>query len=56
MHATRDEVLQFYEGRVAKWQTPDDVAFVDAIPMGPTGKMLKQKLREQFRDYRLPGT
>ena len=53
---TRDEVLQFYEGRVAKWQTPDDVAFVDAIPMGPTGKMLKQKLREQFRDYRLPGT
>jgi acyl-CoA synthetase (AMP-forming)/AMP-acid ligase II len=52
---TREELLGFYEGRVAKWQTPDDVAFVDAIPVGPTGKMLKNKLREQFHDYKLPG-
>ena len=52
---TREELLEFYEGRVAKWQTPDDVAFVDAIPMGPTGKLLKNKLREQFRGYKLPG-
>jgi len=51
---TRDELLQYYTGRVAKWQTPDDVAFVDSIPMGPTGKMLKNKLREQFRDHQLP--
>ena len=51
---TRAELLQYYNGRVAKWQTPDDVAFVDAIPMGPTGKMLKNKLREQFRAYKLP--
>ena len=51
---SRDEILQHYTGKVAKWQTPDDVAFVDAIPMGPTGKMLKNKLREQFREYRLP--
>ncbi|HXX84533.1 MAG TPA: 3-(methylthio)propionyl-CoA ligase [Casimicrobiaceae bacterium] len=51
---TRDELLGFYEGRVAKWQTPDDIAFVDAIPMGPTGKMLKNKLREQFKAYKLP--
>jgi fatty-acyl-CoA synthase len=51
---TREALLKFYEGRVAKWQTPDDVAFVDSIPMGPTGKMLKNKLREQFRDYKLP--
>ncbi len=51
---TRDELLSYYSGRVAKWQTPDDVAFVDAIPMGPTGKMLKNKLREQFRDHQLP--
>jgi 3-(methylthio)propionyl---CoA ligase len=51
---TREVLLKFYEGRVAKWQTPDDVAFVDAIPMGPTGKMLKNKLREQFRGYKLP--
>jgi fatty-acyl-CoA synthase len=53
---SREELLKLYEGRVAKWQTPDDVAFVDSIPMGPTGKLLKNKLREQFRGYRLPGT
>jgi len=51
---TRDELLEFYQGRVAKWQTPDDIAFVEAIPMGPTGKMLKNKLREQFKSYQLP--
>jgi len=51
---TREELLRHYEGKVAKWQVPDDVVFVDAIPVGATGKMLKNKLREQFRDYRLP--
>jgi len=51
---TRAQMLSHYEGRVAKWQVPDDVVFVDAIPLGATGKMLKAKLREQFRDYRFP--
>ena len=51
---TRDELLAFYEGKVAKWQTPDDVVFLEAIPMGATGKMLKGKLREQLKDYKLP--
>jgi len=51
---TRDELLQFYEGRIARWQVPDDVVFVDAIPLGATGKMLKTRLREQLKDYRLP--
>jgi 3-(methylthio)propionyl---CoA ligase len=51
---TRDELIAFYEGKVAKWWTPDDVVFVDAIPLGATGKMQKIKLREQFRDYVLP--
>ena len=51
---TRDELLQFYEGKVAKWQTPDDVVFVDAIPLGATGKMLKTKIRQQLSDYKLP--
>ena len=51
---TREQLLAFYEGKIAKWWTPDDVAFVDAIPLGATGKMLKNRLREQFRDYRLP--
>jgi 3-(methylthio)propionyl---CoA ligase len=48
------DLLGFYEGRVAKWQIPDDVVFVDAIPLGATGKMQKMKLREQFKDHRLP--
>lgn len=51
---TRDELLAFFEGKIAKWWTPDDVVFVDAIPLGATGKMQKNKLREQFKDYRLP--
>jgi len=45
---TREELLAFYEGRIAKWWTPDDVVFVDAIPLGATGKMLKNRLREQY--------
>ena len=43
---TREELLEFYEGKIAKWQIPDDVVFVDAIPLGATGKMLKTRLRE----------
>jgi fatty-acyl-CoA synthase len=53
---TREELLAFYEGKIAKWWTPDDVQFVDSIPLGATGKILKTKLREQFADYVLPGT
>ncbi len=53
---TKDELLQFYEGKIAKWWMPDDVQFVDAIPLGATGKILKNRLREQFKDYTLPGT
>ncbi len=51
---SREAILAFYEGKIAKWQIPDDVVFVDAIPLGATGKMLKTKLREQFKDYQLP--
>lgn len=51
---TREELLAFYEGKIAKWQVPDDVVFVDAIPLGATGKMLKTRLRETLKDYRLP--
>jgi acyl-CoA synthetase (AMP-forming)/AMP-acid ligase II len=53
---TRHELLKFYDGKIAKWWTPDDVVFVDAIPLGATGKMQKNKLRDQFRDHRLPTT
>ncbi|MDO9316205.1 MAG: 3-(methylthio)propionyl-CoA ligase [Burkholderiaceae bacterium] len=48
------ELLGFYEGRVAKWQIPDDVVFVDELPHTATGKLLKLKLRETYRDHRLP--
>ena len=52
---TREELLAFYDGKIAKWQVPDDVVFVDAIPLGGTGKMQKTKLREILKDYTLPG-
>ena len=48
---TGEELLKFYEGKTAKWQIPDDVVFVDAIPLGATGKMLKNRLREQYGRY-----
>jgi fatty-acyl-CoA synthase len=52
---TSAELIKFYEGKTAKWQIPDDAIFVDAIPLGATGKMLKTKLREQLSGYKLPG-
>ena len=51
---TREELLSFYDGKIAKWQVPDDVVFVDAIPLGATGKMQKMTLRQQLKDYVLP--
>ena len=51
---TREHLLAFLEGKVAKWWLPDDVAFVDELPHTATGKLLKTALRERFRDYRLP--
>ena len=54
MDVTREELLAFYEGKIAKWWTPDDVAFLDALPIGATGKVLKNRIRETFRDHVLP--
>jgi 3-(methylthio)propionyl---CoA ligase len=51
---TRDELLAFYEGKVAKWWIPDDVVFVDELPHTATGKLQKLRLREQFREHVLP--
>ena len=48
------EVLKFLDGKIAKWWMPDDVQFIDAIPHGATGKILKTALRKQFEDYKLP--
>jgi acyl-CoA synthetase (AMP-forming)/AMP-acid ligase II len=52
---TREELLKFYEGKVAKWMIPDDVVFVAELPHTATGKLSKLTLRQQFKDYRLPG-
>ena len=51
---TAQEMLGFFEGRIAKWQIPDDVVFVNEIPHTATGKLQKLRLREQFKDHRLP--
>jgi acyl-CoA synthetase (AMP-forming)/AMP-acid ligase II len=52
---TKDDLLTFMQGRVAKWWLPDDVVLVDQIPHTATGKIQKTALRERFKDYRLPG-
>jgi fatty-acyl-CoA synthase len=51
---SREALLAFYQGKAAKWQIPDDVVFLDSIPLGATGKMQKSKLREVLKDYQLP--
>jgi fatty-acyl-CoA synthase len=53
--ATKEDILGFMQGKVAKWWLPDDVVFVDEIPHTATGKIQKLTLRQQFKDYRLPG-
>jgi fatty-acyl-CoA synthase len=52
--ASKDEILGFMQGKIAKWWMPDDVAFVEDIPHTATGKILKTELRERFKGYRLP--
>jgi acyl-CoA synthetase (AMP-forming)/AMP-acid ligase II len=51
---TREALLDFLSERLAKWMLPDDVVFVPELPHTATGKLQKTKLREQFRDYKLP--
>jgi fatty-acyl-CoA synthase len=53
-NAGKQEILDFMQGKIAKWWMPDDVAFVDEIPHTATGKILKTELRDRFKDYRLP--
>jgi 3-(methylthio)propionyl---CoA ligase len=51
---SKDEITLYLADKVAKWQLPDDIVFVPEIPHGATGKVLKNRLREQFRDHKLP--
>jgi fatty-acyl-CoA synthase len=50
---SKDEILKMYEGKIAKWMIPDDVIFTDNIPLGATGKILKNKLREEFGGHKI---
>jgi 3-(methylthio)propionyl---CoA ligase len=50
---TREDLLAFYDGKIAKWWRPDDVVFVDALPIGATGKVMKSVLRTQYREHKL---
>jgi len=52
---SRDELMKFYEGKIARWWMPDDVVFVPELPHTATGKLSKLTLRQQFKDYKLPG-
>ncbi|MFT3729703.1 MAG: long-chain-fatty-acid--CoA ligase [Terricaulis sp.] len=51
---TREQMLSALQGKIAKWWTPDDVVFVEKIPLGATGKINKLALRQMFKDYKLP--
>ncbi|MES2537931.1 MAG: 3-(methylthio)propionyl-CoA ligase [Pseudomonadota bacterium] len=51
MEVSKKELIQFFDGKIAKWWTPDDVSFVDVLPLGGTGKILKNKLRESYKNY-----
>ena len=51
---TKESLLAFLQGKVAKWWMPDDVVFVEEIPHTATGKILKTALRDRFKDHTLP--
>ena len=49
----REELHQFLSTKLVKWWIPDAIEFVDALPLGATGKVLKRELRQKFADYKL---
>jgi 3-(methylthio)propionyl---CoA ligase len=52
-HPTKADILEMLGSKIAKWQLPDDVVFVDALPMTATGKISKKDLRAKFADHKL---
>ncbi len=54
MEVSREDLLDWFAGKVAKWWTPDDVVFAESLPVGGTGKIQKNKLREAYAEHRLP--
>ncbi len=51
---SKEEILAWFDGKIAKWWLPDDVVFVDELPHTATGKIKKVELRQQYADYQLP--
>jgi len=51
---TKEQLLKFFEGKIAKWWMPDDVVFVAELPHTATGKLSKLTIRQQLKDYKLP--
>ena len=54
MSVTKEDVIEHLTKTLAKWQLPDDVVFVEELPLTATGKVSKLTLRQQFADYVLP--
>ena len=52
--ATKEDILEFLDGRVARWWLPDDVVFIDEVPKTSVSKFSKKDLRAQFSNYELP--
>jgi len=53
---TKDQVLEHLKNSLAKWQLPDDIVFVEELPHTATGKLLKNKLRDEYKGYKLPSS
>ena len=51
---SKEEILEFIATKVAKWQVPDDVVFIDEVPKTSVGKFSKKTLRDRFENYQLP--
>ena len=50
-----EEMLAWFDGKIAKWWTPEAVEFIDELPHTATGKVQKVKLREIYKDFAFPG-
>ena len=47
----KDDIFGYLDGKIAKWWKPDDIVFLDELPLGATGKVLKVNLRDQYKDH-----
>jgi fatty-acyl-CoA synthase len=50
---SKEAILAALAGKLAKWQLPDDIVFVERLPLTATGKVSKKDLRVKFADFKL---